>query len=308
MAFYKIGHRSLLDALQLLNPGVEVPSADQLSTTLLDRAYTKSLKTMEKSLSGRMATLVSDAWTDINGQPVMNYVVVCGKNTHFLESVYTGARAHDTEYLTADIGRVIAKYSFLKIGAVVTDNTRANQATWKALKAKFPKTSFHGLFLAGKTKKQKKKHREVYDLVTSDTFLPRLKKAVAVLKPIGKILKRFERNETPLSEVYHEFCELPSSIEEAGLTASDTNPVKALIEKRFEFVYGEAHGLAYLLDPRYEGVKLEAKRRGDVENSLCQWHGTDDEDAVMLELASFNRYLRELKDSTSRQWILLRDG
>ncbi|KAG2770991.1 hypothetical protein PC129_g16129 [Phytophthora cactorum] len=60
MPFYKIGHATFLEALKLLHPGVEVPSAEQLSTVFLDRAFNKSIKIVTVTLGGKVVTLVTD--------------------------------------------------------------------------------------------------------------------------------------------------------------------------------------------------------------------------------------------------------
>ncbi|EGZ21298.1 hypothetical protein PHYSODRAFT_377324, partial [Phytophthora sojae] len=52
--------------------------------------------------------------------------------------------AHDSVFLAAVMQRVIAKYHFLNVGAVITDNTPANKAMWADLQSKFPHTFFHG--------------------------------------------------------------------------------------------------------------------------------------------------------------------
>ncbi|KAF4132670.1 hAT family C-terminal dimerization region [Phytophthora infestans] len=332
-------------------------------------------------------------WTDINGLAVVNYVVVCGEYTFFFESVYTGTQAHDAEFLAADIERVIAKYDFLEVGAVVTDNTNANKATWETLQNKFPKTFFHGCvchglhllvkdivkkvkwmdtlqsgckemvtffkknhkawaelsaqleekdlqvlakpgdtrwgsllkcfetvlaaeailfsrvsargFLKAKTKKQKKTRRGVHTLVTSAEFVPRLKKAIAILKPISKALKLFEKNVTPVSEVYQVFVDLPNELKATGLTAAEYKSVDALVSSRFEFIYGDAHGIAYLLDPRYAGIDMDSSLRSAVEDFVVQWHDEEKADAVIVELSAYHRHVRDLKVTQPRQWGLL---
>ncbi|KAF4130774.1 hAT family C-terminal dimerization region [Phytophthora infestans] len=393
MPFYRIGHISFLEALQLLHPDVKVPSPEQLATVFLDRAYSKSIKMLKVALDGKIVTLVTDGWTDINGLAVVNYVVVCGEYTFFLESVYTGTQAHDAEFLAADIERVIAKYDFLEVGAVVTDNTNANKATWETLQNKFPKTFFHGCvchglhllvkdivkkvkwmdtlqsgckemvtffkknhkawaelsaqleekdlqvlakpgdtrwgsllkcfetvlaaeailfsrvsargFLKAKIKKQKKTRRGVHTLVTSAEFVPRLKKAIAILKPISKALKLFEKNVTPVSEVYQVFVDLPNELKATGLTAAEYKSVDALVSSRFEFIYGDAHGIAYLLDPRYAGIDMDSSLRSAVEDFVVQWHDEEKADAVIVELSAYHRHVRDLKVTQPRQWGLL---
>ncbi|POM78926.1 Transposase putative [Phytophthora palmivora] len=144
MAFYKVEHNVLLKALQLLEPGVKLPSSFQLATTFLDDAYSKSLLVMQVELEGQVLAIVTDSWTDMNGLAVISYVAVACKKTYFLESVYTGAQAHDAAFLATDIKLVIDKYEFLHVGAVVTDNMATNKSAWELLQPDFLYAFFCG--------------------------------------------------------------------------------------------------------------------------------------------------------------------
>lgn len=144
MAFYKVEHSSLLEALRIICPEVEIPSRKQLASSLLDDAYTKSIKLMTAMLSGKVTTPVTDAWTDIRGQSVINYMAVSRGETFFLESVNTGVASHDVAFVAADIERVILKYNFMELGVVVTDNVAVNKAAWETLQQTFPHVFFHG--------------------------------------------------------------------------------------------------------------------------------------------------------------------
>ncbi|KAG3072662.1 hypothetical protein PI124_g21217 [Phytophthora idaei] len=93
-------------------------------------------------LKASVVTIVTDSWTGINGLPVINYVAVAGKKTHFLESVHTGCQSHDAEFLVQDIKRVVNKYNFLQVGAVVTGKTETNKAGWAQLQPDFPRGFF----------------------------------------------------------------------------------------------------------------------------------------------------------------------
>ncbi|KAG3113921.1 hypothetical protein PI124_g12608 [Phytophthora idaei] len=194
MPFYKIGHATFLEALKLLHPGVEVPSAEQLSTVFLGHAFKRSIKIATVTLGGKIVTLVTDCWTDTNGKAVVNNCAVCGIYTFFLESAYAGTQSHDAVVLTADVERVIAN------GAQCS-----------------------------------------------------------------------------------------------GPTAAEHKTVKTLIKSRFDFIYGDAHGLAYLLDLRYGGINMDNCVRGAVEVVLEEWHGKEKGDAVIVELVAYHRHVRELK-------------
>ncbi|KAG3239418.1 hypothetical protein PI124_g15652 [Phytophthora idaei] len=102
MPLYKVEHRTLLAALQVLNPSIKLPSIFQLANSFLDGAYEKSIAIMQFELDGEIMTLVSDGWTDINGLAVVNYIAVAGKKTDFLESVYIGAESHNVAFLAED--------------------------------------------------------------------------------------------------------------------------------------------------------------------------------------------------------------
>lgn len=100
MAFEKASHVSLKNALQFLSPGCEPPTPDALGTTLLDECYNDMRDKINHDIEGKRCSIVSDAWTDVNGSSVINYVVVCGSDTYFLESNYTGAGSQSADYLS----------------------------------------------------------------------------------------------------------------------------------------------------------------------------------------------------------------
>ncbi|KAE9350143.1 hypothetical protein PF008_g6596 [Phytophthora fragariae] len=126
MPFYNTEQHALVETLQVVNPGISVPSAYQLANPLLDAAYCKSIGGLTVKLGGRVVTLETDGCTDINGMAVVNYMAVSGDLSYFLESVYTGAQSHDTLFLVADVKIVLLKYKSIKFGSVITDNTPAN--------------------------------------------------------------------------------------------------------------------------------------------------------------------------------------
>ncbi|KAJ8550390.1 hypothetical protein ON010_g10679 [Phytophthora cinnamomi] len=320
----------------------------------------KSLTWMQFELEGQIVTIVTDGWTDINGLSVINYMAVAGKKTYYSESVYTGSQGHEVAFLTEDIKRIVTKYEFMCVGAVVTDNTATNKAAWELLQPEFPRIFFHGCacdavhllvkdtvakvswletllascklvvtffktnhklwatvpsklkaiklpilalpgdtrwgsilaclmsvlkaeevlfvmasgrnFLDAKSKKERKTRRMVFNAVTATDFVPKLKCATALLNVFGEPLKRFEKNVTPVSEVYQLFLDLPKDVENCGLPAKDVKVVKQLIGEQFDFVYGDAHGVGHLLDPRYCGAQMDTDTRANVEDFLVQWH------------------------------------
>jgi hypothetical protein len=45
--------------------------------------------------------------------------------------------------------------------------------------------------------------------------------------------------------------------------------VKRTCASRFQFIYGNAHGIAFLLDPRFLGLGLSTEKRRSIEDIIC---------------------------------------
>ncbi|KAH9128828.1 hypothetical protein LEN26_007283 [Aphanomyces euteiches] len=144
VSFNAISHPELAAALATLHPDLQVPSDHSLRNRLLDDAYASSIANIENSLKGTMCSLTTDAWTDVNGKAVVNYMAIRGSMTFFLESSYTGSISHTASFMAEDVERVINKYKSLTFTALITDNTSANRSMWKTLRPKYPRMFFHG--------------------------------------------------------------------------------------------------------------------------------------------------------------------
>jgi hypothetical protein len=83
MAFYEVEHCSLAEALRVLNVGVVVPTRNELSNGLLDSYFDSSISALTSALVDEPCTVVTDAWTDVNGFSVVNYVALAGEKTYF---------------------------------------------------------------------------------------------------------------------------------------------------------------------------------------------------------------------------------
>ncbi|KAF4038054.1 hypothetical protein GN244_ATG09828 [Phytophthora infestans] len=116
-AFHKVSYSSLLQGLQILHPGVEIPSARELAAT------------------------------EIKGKSVINNVLDFEGESYFLESHYTGSTSHDAVFLAADVKRVLRSVKLTTIVAVVTDSKASSQLMWSTLQKDFSTLSFMGVFL-----------------------------------------------------------------------------------------------------------------------------------------------------------------
>ncbi|KAE9332320.1 hypothetical protein PR003_g14573 [Phytophthora rubi] len=392
MAFNKATHPSLLQALQMLHPGVVIPSAHQLSTTLLNMCYRDFKVKMVHKITGKKCTLYTDGWAGVNGKSVINYVLECEGETYFLESVYTGSTSHDALFLAADVKRVIESAKFTTIVAVVTDNTAANQLMWSTLQREYPEMFFHGCivhvihlivkdmvsklkwlkdlegdcrkmvkffkkhhllwaelrrlqrleeksalvlpadtrwgtieqcfasvlqsesillslvsqreFLKAKSKEQKANRRMAHDVITAPDFVPRLKRAIALLSVLSAAQKVFERSSRPISDVYRMFIELPQKYREMRMPIGELDIISGILNERFDFVYGDAHGVSYLLDPRYGGEGMDDDTREKVVEFTANWHGPELEDDASAEVLRYQAFIQK----PTRELRLVKDG
>ena len=142
--FYKVDNTHLKEALNILRPGIQIPSRKKLSNKLLEDAYNTMFTDVLKKNSGLHCTLTTDGWTDVNGKPRINYCLTTRMGSFFLESVCPGSKKKTSEFIANDVERIITKYHMCNINATVMDNTHANRKAFKLLEEKYPKKFFHG--------------------------------------------------------------------------------------------------------------------------------------------------------------------
>ncbi|ETN05818.1 hypothetical protein PPTG_13193 [Phytophthora nicotianae INRA-310] len=117
-------------------------------------------------------------------------------------------------------------------------------------------------FLRARTKEQKAKRRHAYDTVVAKDFVKKMEKAIELLEIISKFEKAFETNTTPPSDVYHVFLTLPEAFRKTEMPISELGKIQQILDQRFNFIYGDAHGVGYILDPRYLGKGMDEDTRG----------------------------------------------
>ena len=114
----------MLRATGRLRPGYKPPSRRQLNNQLLDDCYS-SLQA-EMSIEMSKATYVSldtDAWTNVNGESVINFIVLLPQPV-FYEAVYTTDNSHTADYLAKATAEIIHKIG-TEVVSVVMDNAAA---------------------------------------------------------------------------------------------------------------------------------------------------------------------------------------
>jgi hypothetical protein len=164
--FQRIDDPHLRAAIKILCPEEGVlPTRRQLASTLLTKCYKEVESKVEEQMSGGRFCLISDAWSNVKNDSIINYMAVSPENCFFLESVSTEDQSHNHEYISQDISRVIHHYKHATFAGVVTDNSSANKKAWTLLQKELPTCYFHGccshglhlfvkdIFAATKTKK-----------------------------------------------------------------------------------------------------------------------------------------------------------
>ncbi len=108
--------------------------------------------------------------------------------------------------------------------------------------------------------------------MTDDAFVNNLRKALAILAPIDALIIKYQSDKVPISEVMPDFHNLPKEYKKVMsssiITRQEFEYLVVLAQRRFQFMYGVAHGLLYLLDPQHIGDGLPADPRSSLEEVL----------------------------------------
>ncbi|KAI9922119.1 hypothetical protein PsorP6_001927 [Peronosclerospora sorghi] len=89
------------------------------------------------------------------------------------------------------------------------------------------------------------------DTISDENFVTNLDKSIAILEPIEVGVNAFQNDQISLSMVYKHFAlSIPESYENMiCLSNEERSYILNLVKERLCFMYGDAIGIAYLLDP-----------------------------------------------------------
>ncbi len=108
--------------------------------------------------------------------------------------------------------------------------------------------------------------------MTNDTFVNNLCKALTIFTSIDALIVKYQSDKVPISEVMPNFHNLPEEYKKVMfnniMTRQEFEYLVVLAQRRFQFMYGVAHGLWYLLDPRHIGDGLPVDSRSSLEEVL----------------------------------------
>ena len=126
------------------------------------------------------------------------------------------------------------------------------------------------------TAKQKEKRVEIKSILTDPDFVNKLDESIKILQPIEKYIKIFQSDSVPCSDVYQAFLDLEKEMRKLqSVEECKKAYLVKLVQERFEFMYGNAHGVAYLLDPRYLGDGMDRKLRKEIEDFIFEFPTKD---------------------------------
>jgi hypothetical protein len=144
-SFQKVEEKHLQRAISILRSDATLPTRKSLAGDLLDKAYLSLKERTDHYLqnSADWICLCTDGWTNVKGDPVVNYMATSSLGSFIIERINTGAQAHNAEWIAKDIMRVVDKIT-AKVAGVVTDNTNTNKIAWNILGQKYPNKFFYG--------------------------------------------------------------------------------------------------------------------------------------------------------------------
>jgi len=143
-SFRTLENPYLQKVLEICRRDVVLPTRQKLAGELLQFHHDKTKHLVNKKLSQHgFYGLVPDGWSNVNKDPVLNFILVNPTENIFLKSVYTQDESHTGEYLSMESSKVIESFHSQIVG-MVTDNISANKKSWKILEQKFPDKYFYG--------------------------------------------------------------------------------------------------------------------------------------------------------------------
>ena len=163
---------------------------------------------------------------------------------------------------------------------------------WGSIKAKAEtmlaaKAILHQLvtvqgFISGDAK-QKAARQAIQNTVTSANFVNLLKKTLMVIKHINTAIIFYQSDAVPVSEVFYTFsCKIPSAILAMPIPCVEIDYLMKLCQHCFDFMYGNSHGIAYLLDLQYVGDLMPLQMCKRIEDLIYMHSLPDGEEPTSL--------------------------
>ena len=145
LPFSVVDHPNFKRFVQSLRPSYMAPSRKTIATKWLDQQYNDlnskfaaKLQAATRSKPLRF-TLLTDGWTNIRGESIVNYVLVDAKGqAYFHSSDATGTASHDGDFLARELIAIIEQVGAQHINAVCTDPATNMIVAFRKVVGKYP--------------------------------------------------------------------------------------------------------------------------------------------------------------------------
>ncbi|KAJ2938743.1 hypothetical protein O0L34_g3356 [Tuta absoluta] len=116
----------------------KLPTRKALATKYLDKLYNEMLTALNKDLKeSDFLHIQCDGWSNIRNEGIINFLI-SKPDIVFIKSLSTDENRHTSEYLAAEIEKVIKTYGENKFLVIIGDNARNLQKAFEQLKRKYP--------------------------------------------------------------------------------------------------------------------------------------------------------------------------
>ena len=130
--------------------------------------------------------------------------------------------------------------------------------------------------------RQKEKHTAIRAIVMDPDFVKKLDEFICILEPIEMFIKIFQNDAVPCLDVYKAFLVLEEKMGNLSKISSEEEEYLVnLVRNRFNFMYGDAHGVCYVLHPHYLGDNMTRALHNEIEDFMYNFpknNGTTDKE------------------------------
>jgi hypothetical protein len=116
--------------------------------------------------------------------------------------------------------------------------------------------------------------RSNQEVIRINNFVKDLKTALQILVPVDRLIVKYQFDKVPVSDVLPDILALPEEFQKLYatnlVTENELNYLVLLTVRHFQFMFGVAHGLSYMLDPCNLGHSLPTLSCHNLENTLFE--------------------------------------
>jgi len=159
-------------------------------------------------------------------------------------------------------------------------------------------------FTTGVAAKQRQKRTAIATFIRTADFQRNLKLGIKLLSPIDELIVKYQNDKIAISEIYPDFLALISRYRTSpDIDSLQRDFLVSTIKFYWEFLRADVHLIAYLLDPRYIGEKLDRTDRASVERMVVTYAFVVEGD-ILVELDNFMEHAQSDKDSNNAEYCL----